>query len=286
MPLYALVEGQRSRAARAGPRRADCADCAQPMIAKTGDVVIWHWAHLAAPGSCAAAGETPWHLEWKDLGPPGSQERAIGRRRADVLAPGGFAVEFQLSPLTAAEVTAREHDWAGNLVWIFDAAGAYDEERLILRVHPDRPAGDAYRNLHWAHAPERVRAARCRSLLDLGADDRLILVGSWYDSSPLQGYGWQVTRDWVVAWVLNGTTIPPLPGFAQPVNATGLRRRAAARAARLTGAAWNERAARDHGACPLCEAEHASCQFTAGSLHCTADNCQNPHHVALKEPAR
>jgi hypothetical protein len=283
MPLYALVDGQRSRAARAGPRRAACADCAQPMIAKTGDVVIWHWAHLAENPGCGAAGETGWHLEWKDLGPPGSQERAVGRRRADVLAPGGFAVEFQLSPLTAAEVTARERDWGGKLVWIFDAADAYQEGRLALRVHPDR-RGDAYRNVYWAHAPERVRAARCRSFLDLGGD--LILVGRWYDSSLLQGYGWQVTRDWVVAWVLNGTSIPPLPGFERPVNATGLRRRAATRAARISGAAWNERAARGHGACPLCEGEHASCTFTAGSLHCVTENCQNPHHVSLKEPAR
>ena len=94
------------------------------MIAKTGDVVAWHWAHQVDSPGCPAAGETAWHLCWKQLGPPGSQERAVGNRRADVLAPGRFAVEFQRSPLTAAEVTARESDWARRLVWVFDATDA------------------------------------------------------------------------------------------------------------------------------------------------------------------
>lgn len=231
MSLYANVAGERQRATREGPRAAECQDCGQPMIAKTGDVKIWHWAHRSENPDCQAAGETEWHLDWKELGPPGSQERAVGNRRADVLAPGGFAVEFQKSALTGAEVLAREADWKRQLVWIFDAAAAYGERRLELRVNLARGPGDAYRNIRWAHAPERVKAATCTTLLDLG--DQLIYVGKWYDHSPLQGYGWLITRDWVIANVLNGSTIPRPPGYQQPVSRKQLNHHALAQVVEL-----------------------------------------------------
>jgi len=251
MPLYATIGGQRQRATRDGPRRAACPDpdCGQAMIAKTGDVVIWHWAHQAASPHCATAAETEWHLRWKALGPPGSQERVVGSRRADVLAPPGFAVEFQRSALTAAEVAAREADWHGHLVWVFDARDAYLGDRLtVARVRGMAPE-NALRSLRWAHAPERVRAARCLSLLDLGG--LMIVVGRWsagvsrspeFRSGPLRGYGWQVTRDWAVVHVLHGRVIPRLPAYGEPaVDFPALAERSRALARRLLGEAPDTR---------------------------------------------
>ena len=138
MSLYALVDGQRARATPDGNRRAACADCGTSMIAKTGTTVIHHWAHEAEQPGCEASCESPWHLGWKDLAADGTQEIAVGNRRADVLAPGGFAVEFQKSPMTPEEVRARETDWKRRLVWVFDAQDAYAEGRLVIRRHPDR----------------------------------------------------------------------------------------------------------------------------------------------------
>jgi hypothetical protein len=60
----------------------------------------------------------------------GAQECTVGDRRADVLAPGGFTVELQASPMTAEEVWSRELDWRMRLVWIFDAAAAFSAGRL------------------------------------------------------------------------------------------------------------------------------------------------------------
>jgi Competence protein CoiA-like family len=80
MPLYGLVDGQRHRAVKNGPRRASCAECGEPMLARTGAVRIWHWAHLAANPHCAAARETEWHLAWKVLALDGTQEITFGRR--------------------------------------------------------------------------------------------------------------------------------------------------------------------------------------------------------------
>lgn len=242
MPLIALIDGQRTRPDKL-VRRATCPDCTAPMLAKTGDTVIWHWAHDVTSPNCVSAGESEWHLGWKILGPEGSQERAVGNRRADVLAPGGFAVEFQKSAMTAAEVRAREDDWRRHgLVWVFDATEARGEGRLALSRHPDRPQGDAYRNVKWSWAPERIGAARCRSILDLG-EDGLIVVGKWHNTSPLRGYGWLVTREWVVAEVLHGACVPPLPNFKAPVSAEDL----AARALRKVSAFVRPRADRSAG---------------------------------------
>lgn len=277
MSLYALVDGQRARATPDGNRRAACADCGTSMIAKTGTTVIHHWAHEAEQPGCEASCESPWHLGWKDLAADGTQEIAVGNRRADVLAPGGFAVEFQKSPMTPEEVRARETDWKRRLVWVFDAQDAYAEGRLVIRRHPDREASDAYRNVTWAHAPVRIKAATCRSLLDLDGE-QLLYVGKWFDSSPLRGYGWQVTQDWCVAYVVQGDKIYEPPGYRVSVDSGKLAARASlARQARIRR--WQP-AGESHGACPLCGVTHASCEFAAGSMHCTVPACQNPHHRA------
>jgi hypothetical protein len=44
-----------------------CPLCSGPLIAKRGDIVIWHWAHKAKPNDrngCPFA-ESAWHLSWK-----------------------------------------------------------------------------------------------------------------------------------------------------------------------------------------------------------------------------
>jgi hypothetical protein len=246
MPLYALVGGQRQRALRDGPRRASCAECGALMRARTGSVRIWHWAHVAANPHCEAARETAWHLAWKVLGLDGTQEVTVGSRRADVLAPGGFALEFQATALGVDEVRAREADWAaqGGMAWVFradrQAAAGYIEIRGAFDGDEDlvKPENRATLEVTWRWAPEQIRAARAASFLDIG-DDELVFVGGWYpESSPLAGYGWKVSKDWVVRNVLHGSTIPA-PLAAHP---SGVRRKIEAwqrrrgEAARL--AAW------------------------------------------------
>jgi len=236
MSLYALVGEDMTLASKDGVREGTCADCGHAMIAKTGDVMVWHWAHRAANPDCPAAHEGPWHLLWKYLAAPGTQERKVGDRRADVLAPGGFAVEFQASPLSRSEVWDRELDWKLKLVWIFDADDAFDSGRLRVRRSAGqdadrlggfaderrlagRPAEKRYAwDISWYRAPERVKSADCRSILDLGGD--LIYVGEWEPGSgPLRGYGWPVTREWVAVHVLNGQVIPEPPPGRRPFPA-------------------------------------------------------------------
>jgi hypothetical protein len=218
MPLYALIDGNRLLAEKDGPRRASCAECGHEMIARTGSIVIWHWAHRVRNPDCETAPESEWHLAWKALALDGTQEVKVGRRRADVLAPGGFAVEFQASALTAEEVRAREDDWAaqGGMAWVFKADTEYAAGRIKLKgslaEYGDdlvKPENRATLDITWAHAPERVRAARAPSFLDIG-DDQLLFIGGWPDPDwyPLEGYGWRVSKDWLVQNLLRGSTLP------------------------------------------------------------------------------
>jgi hypothetical protein len=192
------------------------------MQARTGSVRIWHWAHVEHNPHCEAALEGEWHLSWKQLAIEGTQEITVGRRRADILAPGGFTVELQASAMDREEVWARERDWAGQggIVWIFRA----DRERAAGRItttssfagyeqHVAEPEKHETLDITWSHAPDRVRSARARSFLDI-VGDQLLSIGGWRPgSSPLTGYGWRVPKDAVVRNVLLGTVIPePVAG--------------------------------------------------------------------------
>jgi hypothetical protein len=217
MPLYALTGNTRVRALRDGPRRASCAECGAGMLARTGEVRIWHWAHRVAAPDCAAAGESAWHLAWKALGIDGTQEVRVGNRRADVLAPGGFAVEFQDWAIDPGELRAREDDWAGQggMVWVFRADRQYAEGRIevkpsLARFGDDlvKPENRATVDIRWSFAPARVRAARAPAFVDIGGGE-LLFVGAWrLGSSPLTGYGWRVTKESVIRTVLRGDVIP------------------------------------------------------------------------------
>jgi len=228
MPLYALVDGQPQRAARDGARRASCAECGEPMLARTGPVRIWHWAHVEYNPHCEAARETEWHLAWKILGIDGTQEVKVGRRRADVLAPGRFAVEFQASALDVDKVRSREDDWSGQggMAWVFRAGKEFAAGHIEVcgaftgEEHLVKPENRATLDITWRWAPWQVRGARAPSFLDIGGGE-LLFIGAWRPgSSPLTGYGWKVPKDWVVQKLLHGSVIPaPFAGDPAEIKA-------------------------------------------------------------------
>ena len=47
-------------------RRAVCQCCNNPVIAKTGDKKVWHWAHEFL-GTCSQKAKGEWHYGWQDL---------------------------------------------------------------------------------------------------------------------------------------------------------------------------------------------------------------------------
>ncbi len=120
---FALVSGQRQEAQ---PNLSgECPVCGSPMIARCGEVRLWHWAHkgrrLCDPWW---ENETEWHRAWKDLFPVGWQEfvqhDGDGERHiADVKTDDGWVIEFQHSYIKPEERRSREAFYH-KLVWVVD----------------------------------------------------------------------------------------------------------------------------------------------------------------------
>ncbi|TQD33265.1 hypothetical protein FKW81_14785 [Rhodobacter capsulatus] len=120
----AVVNGER---VEAQPKlKGTCLSCGGDMVAKCGRVKVWHWSHKGRP-PCDPwwESETEWHRNWKNKFPLEWQEivafdPATGEKHiADVKTPHGLVVEFQHSPITPAEMQAREAFY-GNMIWIVD----------------------------------------------------------------------------------------------------------------------------------------------------------------------
>ena len=70
---FALVDGQRLEAQ---PHLSGvCRTCGRPVVAKCGEIRIWHWAHQGER-LCDPWGEneTEWHRAWKGRFPESWQE--------------------------------------------------------------------------------------------------------------------------------------------------------------------------------------------------------------------
>jgi len=109
-----------------------CPDCRETVIAKRGEIVEHHFAHLAGDGSCTASADpwaekmTAWHRDWQrwfaDAGcaieVPGQGHDAI--HRADAICPDGLVIEVQHSPIDVREIREREAFWS-PMIWLWDA---------------------------------------------------------------------------------------------------------------------------------------------------------------------
>jgi len=122
---FALVNEQRQEAQ---PKLSgQCPACGHPMVAKCGEVKIWHWAHhgsrLCDPWW---ENETEWHRAWKGQFPVNWQEvvhqAENGEKHiADVKTDNGWVIEFQHSYIKPDERRSRDAFYP-KLVWVVDGA--------------------------------------------------------------------------------------------------------------------------------------------------------------------
>lgn len=140
---YAVnAKGERVKAERG--KAARCPICGERVRAKCGDVMVWHWAHEAVL-DCDPwfERETEWHRGWKALASPDRTEVAMGPHRADIVSPDGTVVELQHSPISAADIQAREAHY-DRMVWLLNGNAFLDQIRVsALGARP---------TFHWAHA--------------------------------------------------------------------------------------------------------------------------------------
>lgn len=121
---FALVNNQRIEPTPKAT--ATCPCCSSDVLAKCGDIKVWHWAHKSKQ-MCDHwwENETQWHRNWKNKFSPDWQEQVHiaddGERHiADVKTPAGFVIEFQHSPISFEERISRE-DFYKDMCWVVDA---------------------------------------------------------------------------------------------------------------------------------------------------------------------
>ncbi|MCH8059490.1 MAG: hypothetical protein IIA11_03420 [Proteobacteria bacterium] len=120
---FALVNGQRQE-----PQpnlSGECPGCGNPMVARCGEVRVWHWAHRGRR-HCDSwwENETEWHRKWKGQFPVDWQEiiqhAEDGERHiADVKTDDGWVIEFQHSYIKPEERRSREGFYS-KLIWVVD----------------------------------------------------------------------------------------------------------------------------------------------------------------------
>lgn len=191
--LYAVTAAGSREPATPGSR-GSCPLCKEAVQAKCGQVVTWHWAHIARDDCDPwAEPETTWHREWQARVLPDQREVIIGNHRADVVTGSGTVVELQHSSIPVPQILAREAHY-GRMIWLFDAREPYEYNRLLVRHRPD------YVTFRWKHPRKSIAYCRKSVYLDLGYN--LILhVKRIYPDAPCGGWGTLGTVDAFSSWL-------------------------------------------------------------------------------------
>ena len=133
--LYGLVGGDRK--ALATPKaRGVCPSCGQVLIAKCGQIKVWHWAHKTG-FDCDSwyEGESDWHLGWKKLVMPEFCEVVFGanrEHRADIVGNNGVVVELQNSAISPVDIQEREKFYE-DMIWLFNGKSFNIEVEICFK---------------------------------------------------------------------------------------------------------------------------------------------------------
>lgn len=198
--LYARTEEDPKVLASPGLKGA-CPECGARVIPKCGDIVTWHWAHIADTSCDNWGEETPWHSGWKMEFPKEMVESVIEKHgkthRADVLCRTGTVIEFQHSHLSPEDISKREDFYGFDLVWVFNMEGIIGEK--ISVPSPDGGtteyprfevdiSGDRFKFL-WRMPRKSYKYAKRRMFWDLGRDNLFEVHWIYCEKSPWTGYG-------------------------------------------------------------------------------------------------
>src|SRR5262245_10153694 len=118
---FAIVEGKRREAQP--DLSGECPDGAGAVVAKRGEVRVWHWSHWSTRDCDRwSETETEWHRAWKSHFPENWQEishlsESGETHRADVKTDCGVVLEFQNSFLPPDEQQSRENFYP-KMLWV------------------------------------------------------------------------------------------------------------------------------------------------------------------------
>lgn len=190
--LYALdLTSQKNQPTRSG-QTGLCPLCKSPVVAKCGDIVVWHWSHLSDREDCDPWAEslTEWHITWQKLLQKrrnAETEVTITRNgishRADAVLPDGKVVELQHCTILPEQIREREDFYGENMFWIFDAREAFKN----LRINLFKSAHNV-NSFRWKHPRKSLSFAERKIYLDLG-EGYLFEIEQFYQGPPCRGVG-------------------------------------------------------------------------------------------------
>jgi hypothetical protein len=201
-----------------------CPACQEKMVAKCGEIKIWHWSHIGGT-DCDEWHEpmTRWHIDWQENFPFDLQEVVIAKpsgsilcedsdetHRADVRLSNGVVLEFQHSPISPEEIKQRELFYQ-RMIWVFDVIEPYQAGRF----HINRKQG--FDTFTWKQSRKSISACARAVVFDLGGE--VFTVSKLYpatastlssdkmsynDSKPMGGWGRIQTHHDFIAWLKGG----------------------------------------------------------------------------------
>lgn len=181
--------------------QATCPLCMKPVIPKCGEIVSWHWAHLAGL-DCDPWGEaeTPWHAYWKSLLPSDQVEVIRNGHRADIVHSSGRVIELQHSPISPEEIRERENTY-GSMLWLFDGTDLAD--RIDLRRRGN------YVTFRWKHPRKTYAFCKHPCLIDL-CDCSILVLKKLHlrEGPPYGGWGRLSSRRQFIRWLIRPAKIP------------------------------------------------------------------------------
>jgi hypothetical protein len=127
------------------------------VIAKCGEINIWHWAHRKAE-SCDDwyEPETEWHRNWKLIFGKEHTEVVIQkdgiRHIADIKTKDNVIIELQNSPIQKQVVQRREIFYGERMLWVINGVGFKENFRSWERQ--DGLSDDYYRARDYHESPE------------------------------------------------------------------------------------------------------------------------------------
>ncbi len=198
---FALVNGQRQE-----PQpnlSGECPGCGNPMVARCGEVRVWHWAHRGRR-HCDSwwENETEWHRDWKGQFSVDWQEivhhAEDGERHiADVRTGDDWVIEFQHSYIKPEERRSREAFYP-KLVWVVDGLRRKRDEAGFHRAWEESvtPFGaNAPVRQVWSQEGALLRdwaGSRAHVFFDLG--DEQVLWWLLPNANDINAYVTRISR--------------------------------------------------------------------------------------------
>ncbi len=167
-----------------------CPVCSKPVIFRNGDVNVPHFAHRS--GECVDSWHydmSEWHKGMQSCFPAENREVVVShngkKHRADILVDN-MVVEFQHSPITAAEFDDRNDYFMGlgyHVAWVFDVSDDVASGRICCT-----DCSDVTFKWKW---PKRI-FYNAPSLSDYNKDFSLWLYFGNNEEDPNQKEIWKV----------------------------------------------------------------------------------------------